>query len=215
MSRKVPSIISHLQGRQGLPSFLLAGLPVHCGPLQVVLFVHLWFRCKVVSTKDKHISSIQCKVASFKIIVSVKPWGGRWIRFWSQPGRSQCCPLWDGTWPSTGGEENQDIDNFRPKNKGPDDTWHPCLRYSFCLKEAHLGEESLGVAVHDVRVVLLQKTVHFLHLGICSLSRDIFDFSKINHLFSCEIFLWIYFDFQKLSPLQLWDLSIDFFYFQN
>ena len=48
----------------------------------------------------------------------------------------------------------------------------------FCLKEAHLGEESLGVAVHDVRVVLLQKTVHFLHLGICKLSRDIFDFQN-------------------------------------
>ena len=52
----------------------------------------------------------------FRIIV--KPWGGRWIRFWSQPGRSRCCPLWDGTWPSTGGEENQDIDNFRPKKQG-------------------------------------------------------------------------------------------------
>ena len=45
----------------------------------------------------------------------------------------------------------------------------------FCLKEAHLREEGLGVAVHDVRVVLLQKTVHFLHLGICDLYRDILD----------------------------------------
>ena len=52
------------------------------------------------------------------------------------------------------------------------------LEIEFCLKEAHLGEEGLGVPVHDVRVVLLQKTVHFLHLGICKLSRDISDFQN-------------------------------------
>ena len=42
----------------------------------------------------------------------------------------------------------------------------PVSEIEFCLKEAYLRKESLGVAVHDVRVVLLQKTVHFLNLRI-------------------------------------------------